>query len=486
MTKRYNAPLIIRGKVYDDCDQAFGGRRDGVSFYAPDAAKYASQLTLSAPSKMADLYELKFEDLVDYLYELGQRLPLSKNAYMQEALEVSCLTSGQTEPMLRYQLEYMPQMLFSREELRNSIERSIGVDYLEGWVPQPAGVVPGLSARCRAFGARCVHIIAGNSPLVAYLTVIRNALTRSDCIIKAPSNDPLTAIAIVRTMVDMAPDHPITKHVAVGYWKGGDERVESAIYDPRKVEKIIAWGGFASIKHITQYLQPGLDLISQDPKLSSTIIGKEAFKDDETMRHVARRLALDVGAANQEGCVCARVIYVESGTDAAGVEKLNKLGELTFNALQKLPSNISTPHPAFDPELKEEIDGLRFMDDDFKIFGGRSNEGAIIVSQEDEPVDFSRMLAGRCGNLVPIDDVETAVKSVNAYTQTIGVYPDQLKLALRDRLGYHGGQRLVSLGGAATGQHSFERQDAIESVRRMVKWVMEEDRDGAELEAIAG
>ena len=45
---------------------------------------------------------------------------------------------------------------------------------------------------------------------------------------------------------------------------------------------------------------------------------------------------------------------------------------------------------------------------------------------------------------------------------------------------------LVSLGGASTGQHSFERQDAIETLRRMVKWVVEETRDGAELEALAG
>jgi hypothetical protein len=486
MTKHYNAPMVIRGKIIDDCDKEFAGRREGLTFFAPDAANYANQLTLSAPSRLADLYDLKFDDLVDYLVELGQRLPLSKNEYIREALEIACQTSGQTEPLLRHQLEWMPGLMFKREELRNSIERSIGIEYLEGWVDQPLGMMPGVSGRCRAFGSRCVHIIAGNSPLVAYLTVIRNALTRSDCIIKAPSNDPLTAIAIARTMVDMAPDHPITKHLAVAYWKGGDERVESAIYDPRRIEKILAWGGFNSIKHITQYLQPGLDLISQDPKLSSTIIGKDAFKDAASIKHVARRLALDIGGANQEGCICARVVYVESGTSPEGIENINKLGEMTFQALQNLPEHISTPHPAFDPELKEEIEGLRVMEDEFKIFGGRSNEGAIIVSQESEPVDFSRILACRVGNLVPIDNVETAIKSVNAYTQTIGVYPDSLLTSVRDRLGYHGGQRLVSLGCAASTAHSFERQDAIESVRRMVKWVMEERRDGVEIEAMAG
>jgi hypothetical protein len=485
MSNQFNVPLVIRGKVIDQCNVEFGGRRAGLSFLAPDAAAHASELTLSAPSKMRDLYELTFDDLVDYLVELGQQLPLSRNAFIQQAFEVSCQTSGLTEPILRTQYENLPHVMFEREELRNVARRSVGIEYLEGWVEQPPGM-PGISARCRAFGARCIHIIAGNSPIVAYMTVIRNALTRSDCIIKAPSNDPLTAIAIARTMVDMAPDHPVTKHLVAGYWKGGDARVEEAIYDPRKIEKIIAWGGFASVKHITQYLQPGIDLITQDPKLSGTIIGKEAFADEATMRHVARRLALDVGGANQEGCVSARVVYVESGTGTAGIKLLNKLGELTFDALQKLPTSISTPHPAFSDELKEEIDGIRVMSDEFKIFGGRSNEGAIIVSQEDEPVDFSRLLACRVGNLVPIDNIETAVKSVNGYTQTIGVYPESLKLRLRDRLAYQGGQRLVSLGGAATGQHSFERQDAIESVRRMVKWVVEESADGDHLDAMAG
>src|SRR3546814_15206659 len=98
------------------------------------------------------------------------------------------------------------------------------------------------------------------------------------------------------------------------------------------------------------------DLITQDPKLSGTIIGKEAFADEATLRHVAKRLALDIGAQNQEGCVSARVIYVESGTDEDGLERANRLGELTFAALQTLPDHLSTPHKAFDPGLKSEIE----------------------------------------------------------------------------------------------------------------------------------
>lgn len=485
MTDEFRVPLIIRGEIIDNAKVEHGGRRGGVSFRAPDIAEHIGKLTLRTPSHMADLYTISFEEILDYLVALGPRLDFERNPHVQEAFRLSCITSGLSESILRFHYSHLGGM-FDRAEMRAMIERSCGVDYLEGWVDQGPSRFTGLSARTRAFGARTIHVIAGNAPIVSILTVIRNALTRSDAVIKLPSNDPLTAVALVRTMVEMAPDHPITKHISVAYWKGGDKAIEEAIYDPRGVEKIVAWGGFDSVKHITKYLQPGIDLITQDPKMSGTIIGKEAFADEDTLQSVAKRLALDVGAQNQEGCVSARVIYVESGTDEEGVERANRLGELTFAALQTLPLHLSTPHKAFDQALKSEIDAARLQDEEYRVFGGCSNEGALIVSQEDYPVDFSRDLACRVGNIVPIDSFETAVRSVNAYTQTIGIFPETLKEKLRDRLAFQGAQRLVSLGGAATMQHNMEKQDAIEPVRRMVKWVTEESADGSMLEGLAG
>ena len=124
--------------------------------------------------------------------------------------------------------------------------------------------------------------------------------------------------------------------------------------------------------------------------------------------------------------------------------------------------------------------------DDYTVFGGRSNEGALIVSRDGAPVSFSRILGCRVGNLVPIDEIDTAVRSVNAYTQTIGIFPEALKHTLRDRLAYQGAQRLVSLGAAATLQHNLDRQDAIEPIRRTVKWVTEETADPVLVESLAG
>ena len=120
--------------------------------------------------------------------------------------------------------------------------------------------------------------MAGNGPGLGVITLVRSAISRSDCIIKAPSNDPFTSAALAMTMCDMAPDHPITKHFAVAYWQGGDAAVEDKLYQPHNIEKIIAWGGLAGIKHVTKYIQPGLELISLDPKTSISVVGPEALE----------------------------------------------------------------------------------------------------------------------------------------------------------------------------------------------------------------
>jgi hypothetical protein len=110
----------------------------------------------------------------------------------------------------------------------------------------------------------------------------------------------------------------------------------------------------------------------------------------------------------------------------------------------------------------------------------------MIVSRDGTPVSFSQLLGCRVGNLVPVDDIDMAIRSVNAYTQTIGIFPESLKVAMRDKLAFQGAQRLVSLGAAATLQHNLDRQDAIEPIRRMVKWVTEETGEARLIESLAG
>jgi len=322
----------------------------------------------------------------------------------------------------------------------------------------------------RCFGSRALHIVAGNAPGLSLLTILRNMILRSDAIIKAPSSDPFTALAIARTMIDMAPDHPLTRHLSVAYWKGGDQALERQLYQPQHLEKIVAWGGFASMKHVSQYIQPGLELISLDPKRSASIIGKETFASETGMREAALRLASDIGVLNQKGCVNARVVYVQTGTDEEGLRQLETFGRQVYDALLKLPNSVSTRAKRYDANLKAHVDALRLDDEWYKVIGGKDGEGAIIVSQLAEPVPFSPLLDDRTANLVPVDSIEEVMGAVDAYTQTVGIYPEGLKDELKDRLPLYGAQRIVSLGYAGAMKWAAP-QDAIEPLRRMGKWI---------------
>jgi hypothetical protein len=468
----FTVPMVVRGEVITDDLVEFKLRYTD-TFEAPDPHLHAHRLPLRNPGAIADLYDVTFEEILDVLVELGQALSLDKNVYIQEAYEASLIANAMPSSVLK--TAYLGvETLFDRAAMRDLADYQVGIDHLEGWSPKT--LPDGRLINVRAFGSRALHIAAGNGSLVSAVTVLRGAITRSDTIIKAPSNDPLTAVAIARTLIDIAPDHPVTRHLSVAYWKGGDLAVEEPLYQPENIEKIVAWGGFASVKHVTRYIQPGLELIALDPKRSATIIGPEAFESDEVLQEVAVRTAADIGVGNQEGCVNARVVYVLSGTDEDGLERANRLGELVYQAMLELPTSLSTTPKVVDRNLYEHIDGARMVEDFYRVYGGDDREGAIIVSQMGEPVDFSAMLAGRVANIVPVDSLDKVTDAVNAYTQTIGIYPESLKAELRDRLPLFGAQRLTSLGYAASVNFAIP-QDAMEPVRRMCKWIVDETCD---------
>lgn len=472
----FKVPLIIRGEIIEDYSVQYADRNGTLRFETPDAKKYIRQLVTDNPLSQLDLYRISLEQIIDFLDAVGKRLDLEQNPHWREAFEISCQTSNLSRSVLEATYRNCKTVL-SRERIRERVETQIGSKYLEGWVPTT--LADGRVLQVRAMGARGVHVIAGNVPTVSAATLMRCATTRSDTIVKVPSNDPLTMGALARTMIEVDPNHPVTRHMSVAYWKGGDEELERELYQPRHIEKIVAWGGLASVKHIAKYIQPGIDLITLDPKNSTTLIGREALANEVIMRETAKRVACDVGGLDQEGCVCARVMFVESGTDADGIAKANQFGKYMYEAMQNLPRAISGGPVHFDPELKAEIESIMPLRDFYHVYCDPERVeqcGAIIVSQISEQVDFPQLLYGRVGNLVPMDRIEDALERFSAATQTVGFYPDSLKLRLRDLAALSGAQMLTPIGYAVSAPMCGP-QDGIEPERRMVRWIVDNNVD---------
>lgn len=481
-TSVVDVPFLIRGKVLEPGEHSveFGGRYGG-RIRTPDPARYAAQLTLADAGQLQDLHDTPTDEIIDFLAEAGKRLVLDENPMLQTAYDLAFQAGELTEPLLRQLYDDFPRW-FRPERTRGMVE-SLGQGYLDGWVERGA---PGQSTvRLRAIGVRALHIIAGNVPVTAAITVIRSAVTKGDCLIKMPSNDPFTAAAVVRALIDIDASHPVTRHCSVAYWKGGDEAVERQIIRPARIERLTAWGGMASMVHIQKYLVPGIEFIGFNPKWSISIVGHEALESEAAMAEAAYGIAVRAGEHNQTGCSDTRVVYVECSTESDDLDRLEKFGHAIHQAFGELPSWFSTVPKRPNPDLDAELRAVAMEDEFYRVIGDSSFGGAV-VSRTEEPVEFADQLNNRIVNLVPVPDIARVPQWANEATQTVGVYPERLREQLRDRLALYGVQRIVPLrredaanptGAGVSPRSTLGVQDGGEPLRRMVRWVIDESMD---------
>jgi hypothetical protein len=248
------------------------------------------------------------------------------------------------------------------------------------------------------------------------------------------------------------------------YWRGGDDAVEQVLYRPQYFDKIVAWGGGDAINNVIKYLGPGFQLVSFDPKTSISMVGNEAFESDQTLDLAADLASADVMILNQEACVSSRFIYLEGDQDQADrfCERLHK------RIAERAAASGDTR--ALDMDLREQIETLMMMDDEFGVWGKPDGKGIVIRS--DEPVDFHPI--NKTANVVRVDSLDEAVKYVNVATQTIGFYPFDRMPDYRDRLASGGAQRIVHLGEAGPSTLG-NPHDAMYPLHRFVHWMAHED-----------
>lgn len=408
-------------------------------------------------------FDLPIDEIIDLLVATGAAMRRDAGGFMAEALDSMARTSTLERRILKNCYDDLPY-LYDRRVLEFAIEQDLGgKGVLDGWqeVTRPNG----RAARYRSFPPRLIHITAGNAPGVASVTIVRAALTKGLHLIKMPSNDLFTATAILRTMRSVAPDHPLVRSFTAVYWRGGDEAIESRIFRPQFFDKLVAWGGEAALRSAKKYIGPGFELVAFDPKTSISLIGREAFASPETLATVAKLAATDATPYNQGACVSSRIQYVEGTREeidaycAALQRELGVERRSTSAVVGRVPN-----------ELRDEIEGLRGLEPEYRVWGGYEGKGLVIRSEE--PVDFYP--DGKIVNVVPVKSLKAAVGFANVATQTVGVYPPERKIEVREALAAAGVQRVVSLG-QAVGSNFGISHDGFFPLHRMVRWVNDED-----------
>ncbi|MFV8054834.1 acyl-CoA reductase [Mycobacterium sp. 48b] len=454
------APFFIRGALVEGSAQTHRSRDLGADFNTP---AIDLDVIVTPRSQLQPLLDVKLEEIIDFLVETGQRLELEKNPHMQACLDLVAATN----PLPRRVVENMYRsapFLLSREGLWAQVESNFAhPQVLDGWVSRTDA--HGNVGALRAFPPRMVHMLAGNAPAGCIASIAQGALVKAISLFKMPSSDPFTTVAVLRTMAEIDPKHPVVQSMTAVYWQGGDETVERTLYRPQFFDKIVAWGGGPAINNVIKYLGPGIQLVSFDPKSSISMIGREAFTSEQVLAEVAERVAEDTMVFNQEACLASRFVFLEADREQAErfcTELVGRLG------VDRDFGSAVAPLPA--TEIRDEIEAMQAMDDEVKVFGRFDGRGLVLLSEQ--PVDFHP--ANKISNVVLVSSLDDAVRYVNVATQTIGVYPFERKTALRDKLASAGGQRVCRVGTANLhvegGPH-----DAMYPLARYVHWMAEDD-----------
>lgn len=156
MGEFHDIPIIARGRILmpTEADAVEFKGHGGASFRSPDPHKHIQDLVLGNAAHLAALNDTKMADIIEFLAEAGRRLRLEDNLYLQESFELALQAGGLAEPILRGVYDQLPFM-FDARALTAQVDLTIGIPYLDGWVPAPE---PHVNVRVRAVGTRQLHI----------------------------------------------------------------------------------------------------------------------------------------------------------------------------------------------------------------------------------------------------------------------------------------------------------------------------------------
>ncbi len=454
-----SAPFFLRGELLEGTDVIQKSRDLGVSFGTP-AIPFAK--LVHPRTEVPPLLNVPLSEIIDFLVMTGERIRDPKNPFMAECIDRMCSTHILPREVVANQALYAASYLDKRRLMAEVEQNFPDPAALDGWVPKQD--FTGRKSFIRAFAPRLIHVLPGNSPGVAVKSIAQGAMVKAINLFKMSSADPFTMVAILRIMAEIDPHHPIVKSMSAVYWRGGDDTIERVLYRPQYFDKIVAWGGGDAINNVVKYLGPGFQLVSFDPKTSISMIGREALSDDATMDAVADLASADVMTLNQEACVASRYQFVEGSE-----EDVDQFCARLHHHIARRAADSGDVR-AMEMGMKEEIEALMMMDDDYRVWGKTDGKGLVIRSEE--PVDFHPI--NKTANVVRVDRLDDAMRWVNVATQTVGFFPFDRMADYRDRLASGGAQRVVQLGEAGPSTIG-NPHDAMYPLHRFVHWMVHED-----------
>jgi hypothetical protein len=284
---------------------------------------------------------------------------------------------------------------------------------------------------------RQLHITAGNAPEVPLISAMHAVLTKSAAAIKLPYGATLTGALFSLAASAAAPGHPITQNLSMVYWQGGDESIENALFMPNAFDRVVVWGNpktVASVQSRALFTRT----VCLNPRYGVSLIGREAFSGN--LEEATIKASQDTMIYNQKACTSSLVHYIE-GTEEQADEYAGTLLQVLDKWAREMPNFVP---PSAAGQLKRMRRGryasahwyVNNRDDMF-------NSGVVVI-----PGEFNILDHPMCRLVVvrPVADLQDVLKYLHQGVSTVGVFPEERRCRLRDRILARGVSNVLPLG----------------------------------------
>lgn len=274
--------------------------------------------------------------------------------------------------------------------------------------------------RATSRGLIC-HWLAGNVQVLGMFVLIQSILTKNVNLLRVSSRDKGVFWSLLSAFEGVCfttkggytiSGDALLKTIAVIYFDHSDEkagRKMSMLADAR-----VAWGGREAVSAVTSYpARYDCEDIIMGPKLSFSVVSKEAISDERKAKKLARKIAVDASVFDQTGCASPHNIFVEHGGAITPLEFAKYLADGMEKAAKQIPKAAMTPE---ELSAVHSVRGIY----DFKgtVYGDEDSVWTVVYSDQDElhaPV-YSRVLF-----VHGVEHLADTLQYVSDDVQTIGL-----------------------------------------------------------------
>lgn len=214
------------------------------------------------------------------------------------------------------------------------------------------------------------HVIAGNTPLLAWVSVIRALIVRSTSLVKLPSNASARwAHLFHQSLAEVAPE--LAACVSLAEWPGGTREMDAALCC--QSDLVMAHGSDSTLNDLRALCPAATPFVGYGHRVSLGMLLPGA-----DINEAARGFAKDVLIYDQGGCLSPQTIYVLGDFDDA-----KRFAALLADALAAVSAQYPLPvRAASAAGAVRDARALAWMEDGSALWQGDDLRWTVIARPE--------------------------------------------------------------------------------------------------------